>query len=148
MREAKARQRRGGLRQAHHHGLSRPGVEDEALRLVESGVKHHAGPPTPFSRPLSAILRPESPRTAQPEIALCESPRGVSMRSPSQRRAGLRKRTLDACFTPESRHKWLWCGKSASDPGCVKTLTPSAFAQQSNPHGGVDESLLRRRSAS
>ncbi len=34
---------------------------------------------------------------------------------------------------------------AALGPGCVKTRMPRPSAQQLNPEGNVDESLLRRR---
>ncbi len=39
-----------------------------------------------------------------------------SRHSEAQERVGLKKRTLDVCFTPESGHKWLGRGMSAYDP--------------------------------
>ncbi len=34
----------------------------------------------------------------------------------TQERFGLKKRTLNVRFTPNSGHKWLWRGMSAFDP--------------------------------
>ncbi len=70
--------------------------------------------------------------------------------TPNSRRSAFDVRFFGGfvCFALNSRRKWARRCRSACDPGCVKTRTPRSFAQQLNPQGNVDESLLRRMPSS